>query len=407
MKSTLSSLLSTIAFLILAAVNADAQVSSRPFTVVDRSSISQVTVGAPDAEVKTGYARIHASTGSQAPSGVAIFGRREAGVLVGETSVHAVSPLRAGRIFAEVGNGVNTGIAVANPNAADANISYYFTAGDGTTYGAGTLILPGNSQLSRFLDQAPFNGGSTIQGTFSFNSTVPVAIIALQSLINERGEFLMTALPVADTSNPLTGTVMFPYFADGGGWNTRLVLVNPSDSTIVGTASFFGGGQAGIAGQPVAVNVGERISSEFAVSIPPRGSQVFQTDGTGIDVQIGSIRVAPSPGSNTPVGLGIFSFKSGGITITQTGVPSIPASPAFRLYAEASQQSGTSKWMETGIAIANQSSQPILVTFEPANPDGSATGLVGTETIPASGVMAKFIGQNLVSRDCNDRIRES
>src|SRR6185436_10796879 len=110
----------------------------------------------------------------------AIFGFRTNNVLVTEAGVPASPLLRNGRISAEVNGGLDIGLAIANPGTQSANVSFAFTATDGTDFGAGILTLGAGAQTAKFLDQAPFNSGTGIQGTFSFNSDVPISVVALQ-----------------------------------------------------------------------------------------------------------------------------------------------------------------------------------------------------------------------------------
>src|SRR5207248_5056746 len=59
--------------------------------------------------------------------------------------------------------------------------------------------------------------GSTFEGTFSYSSNVPVSAMAIRGVSNERGDFLMSTLPVIDLSSPpQSGLVVVPHFADGG-----------------------------------------------------------------------------------------------------------------------------------------------------------------------------------------------
>ena len=60
-------------------------------------------------------------------------------------------------------------------------------------------------------------------------------MIAPRGLTNERSEFLMSTLPVIDTTAPpRNGTGVVPHFADGGGWVTQILLVNPTDNPMTG-----------------------------------------------------------------------------------------------------------------------------------------------------------------------------
>ena len=159
------------------------------------------------------------------------------GVLISEAGVPATVPASKGRIFVEIGSGVDTGFAVANPNDTAAKVSFFFTDRSGTDSAVGSFTLPAHGQVARFLDEAPFSVPRPALGTLTFTSDVPVSAIALRGLVNKRSEFLMTTLPLADLEELSTATTFFPIVADGGGWSTQFALVNPSDGRITGTIS--------------------------------------------------------------------------------------------------------------------------------------------------------------------------
>src|SRR5262245_9689860 len=99
--------------------------TTRAFTLVDRGGMSVITDGSGDLSV--GYARIQPVSGNTTPSGVAIFGLRQSGVVVTEAGVPASPRLTSARIYAEVttavNTGVNTGLAIANPNDQPATVN--------------------------------------------------------------------------------------------------------------------------------------------------------------------------------------------------------------------------------------------------------------------------------------------
>ncbi|HYR83383.1 MAG TPA: hypothetical protein VE422_04815, partial [Terriglobia bacterium] len=356
------------------------------YTFGDRGGASSVTSGtSPDLAV--GYARIQPSTGSVTPAGLAIFGFRQNGVLVTEAAVPASSLMTTGRIYAEVNGPVNTGLAFANPSGQTATVSFYFTDDTGANSGAGTTTIPANGKTSVFLNQAPFNGGSSFSGTFTFSSSVPISAAAFRGFVNERSEFLITTLPLIDLSTPpASDSITFPEFADGGGWTTRMVLVNPGDTILTGRVQFFN--QAGAA---AAVTVNGQTSNSFEYLIPPRTSKVLQTSGLGGAVVVGSVRVVSANNVAVPSGLAIFSFKSGGTTVTEAGVPVIPTGNAFRLYAEAKGFLTAVGSIHTGLSIVNSSPGSATVTLELSRLDGSSTGMTGTLHIPANGQVTKFL----------------
>src|SRR5262249_15159311 len=157
--------------------------------------------------------------------------------------------------------------------------------------------------IAKFLNESPFNGGASVSGTFTFTSSLPVAATALRGLTNERGEFLITTLPVLDLSVPaVSGPVVFPHFVSGVGWTTQVLLVNPTDSVLTGTIQMRDpSGQNLAFGDPT-------------YSIPPRASQKLQNFGappptlTG-SILSGSVRVVPAPNTPAPSGAAIFSSQ--------------------------------------------------------------------------------------------------
>lgn len=361
------------------------QTTSKPFSVADRSANSMITDGSGDLSV--GYARVLPDPGATTPSGVAIFGFRTNNVLVTEAGVPASPLLRNGRIYAEVAGGLDIGLAIANPNAQTATINFSFTRTDGTDFGAGSLTLAPGEQTAKFLDQSPFNSGAGIQGTFTFSSSVPIAVVALQGYTNERGEFLITTLPVVDTSvAPTTSAVLLPHFADGDGWSTSVLLLNPTDTPMSGTIQFRN--QEGLS-QPLTAN--GQTASSFSYTVARRSSFKLTTAGAG-GMQVGSVRVTPGSGTNTPVPLVVFSYKPAAFTLTQAGVPG-NSGTAFRMYAEASGSSGAVGSISTGVAIANASTSSASVTFDLFTAAGVSMGLSRTYTLAGSGQMAKFLAE--------------
>src|SRR5205807_2820413 len=99
-----------------------------------------------------------------------------------------------------------------------------------------------------------------------------------RGLTNERSEFLITTLPVSSLSAiPSSNVAFFPHFADGGGWTTQVVLVNPTDAPLAGSVQFFQQGTTTAAAQPATVTIGGQSSSTFAYTLPARTSRKLQT----------------------------------------------------------------------------------------------------------------------------------
>jgi hypothetical protein len=327
--------------------------------------------------------------GTTAPSGIAIVSYRPNGVLISEAGVPASPPVRRGRIYAEISGPVDTGLAIANPNNSVATVSFFFTDANGVNSQTSSLTLGAHAQLAAFLDESPYNGTSPMNGTFTFTSDVPVSAIAIRGLTNERSEFIITTLPVADLDQTTPAIVFFPHFANGGGWSTQFVLVNSSDATITGTLRFFEQGNTGATANPLSVNIAGQSVTSTTYSIPPRSSRNFATSENSSTVQVGTAQVTPDASSAAPVGVAIFSSKQGGVTNSEAGVPSSQSGTAFRMYVESSGD-GT---VRSGIAVMNTSNAEAQVNFELTRLDGVSTGLTGSVVLPARGQRALFLDE--------------
>jgi hypothetical protein len=344
-------------------------------------------------QITTGFASITPYAGGSGLSGMAIVSYRRSNVLVSETSVPASPAIRAGRIRAEVNERVSTGLAFANPNSDSATIDFFFTNADGD-FGNGEFTIPPNGHIAAFLSEAPFNSSSPLDGTLTFSSSVPVAVTALRGIVNERGDFLMTTLPVVDLNAPVAPVAaapsVIPQFADGGGWVTQVLLVNPSDATISGSIRF-----SSPSGDPVTMNVDGQQTLDFNYSLPPHGAQTFTTSGSVAGQTVtGSITVTPSVGSSAPSAMAIYSFSENGITVTTAGVPAIQVANSFGMYVEmAGDFSGRAAGaLQTGIAIANPTYSSITVDLSLSS-NSILVQPFGSVTVPARGQVAAFLNE--------------
>ncbi len=338
-----------------------------------------------------GYAGLQSSV---ATSAFAIFGNRQGGVLVSEAAVPAARPIRAGRIFAEVVSPINTGIAIANPNNQEVSINFSLTRADGSEASSGTFSIAANRQTASFLDQAPFNAPANFVGALSFSSSSPVSVIALRGNSNRRGEFLMTTLPVLDLDQaPSLSAAMAPHFATGGGWTTQIVLVNPTNTPISGNIEFYSSGSDIAPGALMPVNAGGQSANRFAYQIQARGSYKLSTAGTEPAALTGSVRIAPTGGQAAPSAVAIFSFAVGGTVVSEAGVAGFGGT-GVQVYAEASGVPFSTGSIQTGIAIANPSNQPVVVTADLRRIDGTSAGLQpATVAMPANGHAGIFVNQ--------------
>jgi hypothetical protein len=69
-----------------------------------------------------------------------------------------------------------------------------------------------------------------MQGSLEVVSDQSIELLTLRGTYNAQGEFLFTTLPVADYAAESKGALLFAHFADGGGYSTQTVVLNPSDA---------------------------------------------------------------------------------------------------------------------------------------------------------------------------------
>ena len=364
--------------------------SSAPYSIAERGAVSVETVGGADLMI-VGYGRAQPTTISAA--GVSIFGFRQNGVLVTEAGVPGVITFTSGRTYAEVNGPINTGMAFANLNSFPVVISFNFTDQAGNDFGQNSFTLGANVQMAKFLNETPFSA-APFSGTFSFSASAPVALAALRTFVNQRGEFLVTSQPVTEIPDTISANAsVMGHFADGSGWNTQVILVNTSDTAISGTVQFYGEGSATLAASPVTLTVNGQVGASFPYAIPARGSIKFQTSGpNSLAAQVGSVRIMPTAGSNSPAAFTVFSLSTNdGVTVSQATVQAQPAGKAFRTYVEVNSSNALSGSIQSGFAIANTSPTAATVNLELTSMDGLNSGLSATVVVPAFGHSSKFV----------------
>ncbi len=100
-----------------------------------------------------------------------------------------------------------------------------------TKPGSAIFIRAANAHTKGFIeDLFPRNAGipANFQGVLTITSDQAIAPVTLRYTVNQRGEDLYSALPVADLNNPPLGPLYLQQIADGGGFTTQIILINTS-----------------------------------------------------------------------------------------------------------------------------------------------------------------------------------
>src|SRR5262249_51457971 len=208
-----------------------------------------------------------------------------------------------------------SGVAIANPNSEPAVVSFTFTDENGNDVYSNSATIGANEQVAAFLNETPFYGPAAFSGSFTFTSTKAVAALALRGVANERSDFLMTTLPVVDlSSKSSTSAAVFPHFADGGGWTSNIMLVNPTDGAISGTLRFTDS-----TGSPV---------SSMNYSIPAKSARRFASGGLGPYVAGRAAYVVAAQNHHAPGGSVVFFCFQSRHRVTDARVGDLPPGTA-------------------------------------------------------------------------------
>lgn len=412
-------------------------IAGQIFTVVQSSSTgggSQVSLTVPpggasstatsgtSGSVQTGYVTLtmvpnkmeagwRNAVPNAAPYGLAVFSLTQNGIVVSEAGVPASPPTTRARVFVdyrshqgakadhENGEALNTdtGFAIVNPGTVAADLKFTLRDVMGKDLASGRASLLGKAHRALFIDQLSQwaldfvfpNDFATVYrfGSLEISSSQPVSIVALRLTTNQRGETLITTTPTADLTVPAgTQRLFFPQVADGNGFTTSLFLLNTSSELETGKLQLYGND-----GSPLLIRRAEESGGEtsmFDYSIAPGGVYVFRSDGTPSNANTGSAQVTPDPGSNTPVGAGVFGYTVNGTLVSESGIPAATPTTHARIYIDRSDGHNT------GLAMASPGVSGSDVILNAFHTDGvSPVGRGAGVPLNGNGHDAKFASE--------------
>jgi glucose/arabinose dehydrogenase len=347
--------------------------SQKRYATANRGGVSLVSSGAGISSLRTGYARIIPDAGDALPDGLALLSWHQNALLVGETTIASSPLVGSGRTFALVSASRNTGVAIANPNPFPVNVDFHFTNSIGFDFGHNSTTIPANGQVSAFLNQSPFNGGSEIDGTFTFRAVGGlVSATAVLGVTNARSEFLMSALPVVPINSTVLNGTIFPQWTHGGVWQSEFIVVNPSDVLVTGLINLFSANGTFVEG--------------LVYAVAPRSSQHLSPLTQNSTTITGFARVIPT-GGPLPSAVELMRVQTSAGIVTESSLTAIAASGlAFRGYGEFSTVA------RTGIAIVNLFGDDATATVELRDLDGSFRDRADVD-LPPSGQVSLYIDE--------------
>jgi YD repeat-containing protein len=234
-------------------IGGGAAASEFAYTIQPGGVVRFVTDGSPS-EVHAGWAQLVPAAASATPVGAGTFSFTQGGTLVTESGVPSATPTTHARIYVDTAGGHNTGLAVVSPEGRSVRITATAYLPDGVTpagNGPGTIDLVPGGHLPRFVGQLISGLPEGFTGVLDLVAPAPFAALTLRSLTNERGDFLLTTFPIADVTQVPPAPVVFPQIADGGGYQTQIILLNTGAASSV-TLSYLGAD-----GRPITIGQGD------------------------------------------------------------------------------------------------------------------------------------------------------
>jgi len=219
------------------------------YSILPGGFLRLVTDGSPT-NVTTGWALVIPDSGSYAPVGAAVFGLTQGGVLITETGVPAATPTTHARVYVDMSNNHDTGLAIVNPSLNSLIVTATAYQLDGVTpagFAPNVIGLPALGHDAEFIWQIIGELPDDFVGVLDLSSSTPFSALTMRFLINERGDFLLTTFPIADLNQLPPAPLVFPQIADGGGYQTQFILLNPGAVPSAVTIRYLGNDSSPIA----------------------------------------------------------------------------------------------------------------------------------------------------------------
>jgi hypothetical protein len=190
--------------------------------------------------LRVGYAVVTPISG-MLPVGSGVFSINGDAGLASQAGVPNAVETTAARLFVERASNPlsrDTAVAIVNRNSQDAQMALTLVGVDGSSQW-GTLTLPSNGHVARFISELFPGLPAEYQGVLTMTSNVAIAPLTLRLTANQRGDPIYSTLPVADLTHPPVGPLFIPHIVDGGGYQTQLILLNTSNNPGTIQIEFF------------------------------------------------------------------------------------------------------------------------------------------------------------------------
>lgn len=187
-----------------------------------------------------GYAEVSADEGSASTEAIAFVQLKSASGLISETAVPQVTASVASRVLIEETPGLQTQLNLVNPNTDATDVTFTLIDRYGSTISSATVTLPAGSYSSESADDLFPSISLGFLGQIEIEASAGFVAIAMRSTLNARNDTVIASLPAVHAVSQTTTSLVFPDVVIGGGFSTRLILMNPDkEHPSSGQITFF------------------------------------------------------------------------------------------------------------------------------------------------------------------------
>jgi len=365
--------------------NADGSLLSRSQVDLPGGGTQVVTVGEGIATLRVGWARLTAAKPFEVTEFFQIQVGEEALPRVG---VLSSTPSTRLRVFCFQGEGVRTGVAIANPEDIEVGLTIRRFDETGNQLEKKTAALGARQQLAKFLDESPFFAGmQQCSGSVEIEAKAPLVGVTLRTDDN-----LLAAAPVMVLEELPEGSVGTDQLIDGAVTGPKLdelaVTSEKIAANAVTSAKILNGT---IAAEDLAN--GAVPQGKLSVLGTPSSGMVLGTDGSRLGWQRDGI-VLPTMIGYQGNDVGLLLYSSTGNPLAVSSAPSGMTwflNTALSVFASRSNDDAITAQSENGYGVKSKSVQgdSILTT---ASAPGKA-GIYATSSNVVSGYAGYFVGR--------------
>ncbi len=339
----------------------------------------ETTAPSSPAPGTSGYAKFQSS----APvSGSALFKVMNGSRVLSEAGVGLSRPTRKFTVYIDDQNDARSGYAIANSGLSTANVTLALRDRNGNVIRGPVPLdtpLAAGQHVAEFAFQRFAEVVAGFEGSIEFNSDQNVAAVALRyDNWSIPSASVFSTIPVL--VDEAATTLYFPQVADGGGYRSNIILVNPGTTDTSVMLDFFDKD-----GKPLALSIeGSQRTSYSVPVVRAKGAFRLVTDGAFSTPNVGWVKVT----AQQPIGgSAIFQTVAGTLISSEAGVASSPLASHFTAYVSSLENA------QSGLAICNPNNGPVTVTLKLRDTMGNLVETRQLSLTPGGHVASFFSGQ--------------